>query len=67
MHIFDYMLKERIKDMKEKRGDTRKVADQQNSNRNKEESRIIERAKPSSMPNPVKGLTLSLYPMIKEH
>ena len=67
MHIFDYTLKERIKYMREKEGDTRKEVEQINSNRNKEEARISDRAKPNSMPNPVKGLTLSLYPMIKEH
>jgi hypothetical protein len=53
--------------MEEKRGDMRKVVEESNSNRNKEEVRVTDRAKSNSMPNPVKGLTMSLYPMNKEH
>lgn len=54
--------------MKENRGDTRKdVVTQSKSDSNKAEKKMAVHEKPGSMPNPVKGLTLSLYPMIKEH
>jgi hypothetical protein len=53
--------------MKESRGDTRKDVVTQSKSDNKAEKRIVAREKPDSMPNPVKGLTLSLYPIIKEH
>ncbi|MGB2865011.1 MAG: hypothetical protein WBC05_16915 [Sedimentisphaerales bacterium] len=54
--------------MKEKRGDTsKKTVIKSNPDSIKEEIKIAHREKSSSMPNPVKGLTLSLYSMIKEH
>jgi len=54
--------------MKEKRGDTRKKAViKSNPDSDKTEMKMAHREKSSSMPNPVKGLTLSLYSMTKEH
>lgn len=54
--------------MKESRGDARKESViRSNPDRNKAATRAPNREKPDSMPNPVKGLTLSLYPMIKQH
>jgi len=54
--------------MKDNRGDTRKEAViKSNTDTNKAEIKMAHREKSSSMPNPVKGLTLSLYSMIKEH
>jgi hypothetical protein len=54
--------------MKEDRRDTRKeTVVRSDADRNKEETRMAHCENPSSMPNPVKGLTLSLYPMNKEH
>jgi hypothetical protein len=54
--------------MKESQGETRKVVVTQSKlDSNKAEKRMEVREKPGNMPNPVKGLTLSLYPMNKEH
>jgi hypothetical protein len=54
--------------MKENREKTNtSVTTQSESGKRKVEKRMVIREKPTSMPNPVKGLTLSLYPMIKEH
>ena len=59
--------------MKESRGETRKEgADEVISDGRHKESPITQdrtasAPKPNGMPNPVKGLRLSLYPIIKEH
>ena len=54
--------------MKDNRGNMRKEAViKSNPDPNKAEIKMAPREKTSSMPNPVKGLTLSLYSMIKEH
>jgi len=54
--------------MTDRRADMRKdVVAQSKSDTNKPEKTVAVREKTGSMPNPVKGLTLSLYPMIKEH
>ena len=59
--------------MKERSGDTRKEGSVQVSSSIRHEEKIVTQgrtasvAKSASMPNPVKGLRLSLYPIIKEH
>lgn len=54
--------------MKDNRGDTsKKAVIKSNPAPIKAEIKIAHREKSSSMPNPVKGLTLSLYSMTKEH
>lgn len=54
--------------MKENRGDTgKKGVTHSKPDCKKAEMKMADREKPSSMRNPVKGLTLSLYRMIKEH
>jgi hypothetical protein len=66
VHIFDSMHKG--KDMKEKRGETsKKAAIESDTDANKASMKMAHREKSNNMPNPVKGLTLSLYSMIKEH
>jgi hypothetical protein len=56
------------KDMKEKRGETsKKAAIESDTDANKASMKMAHREKSNNMPNPVKGLTLSLYSMIKEH
>jgi len=54
--------------MKENLGETKTdVTTQANSGNRKLKKQTVIREKPAIMPNPVKGLTLSLYAMIKEH
>jgi hypothetical protein len=59
--------------MKESRGETRKegaaeiVSDTRHKERPVTQDPPTSTARPNSMPNPVKGLRLSLYPIIKEH
>jgi hypothetical protein len=60
--------------MKESRGETRKEgADRIMSDVRHKENPVIAQdrtpsaSKPNGMPNPVKGLPLSLYPIVKEH
>lgn len=57
--------------MKERPGDTRKEDAVRGSYNVKREEATRERianvTKSANMPNPVKGLQLSLYPIIKEH
>jgi hypothetical protein len=54
--------------MKDKRGETiKKAVIESNTDSNKSAMKTAHREKSNNMPNPVKGLTLSLYSMIKEH
>jgi hypothetical protein len=59
--------------MKERSGDTSKEGVTQVNLNAKHEDKIATQgkmaraAKSASMPNPVRGLRLSLYPIIKEH
>jgi hypothetical protein len=54
--------------MKDERGETsKKAVTESKKDPIKAEIKIAHREKSSTMPNPVKGLTLSLYSMIKEH
>jgi len=53
--------------MKGKAGQAnKKIGVQSGSDRGTGKNEVIPR-KSTSMPNPVKGLRLSLYPMVKEH
>lgn len=54
--------------MKENHEEARKnVATRSKLDSSKGERRMVVQEKSSNMPNPVKGLTLSLYPMNREH
>lgn len=59
--------------MKERPGDARKETTQQTASGPKHEERgrvqgqHVSATRSVSMPNPLKGLQLSLYPIIKEH
>lgn len=53
--------------MKESQRETKPDASAHISSDNKAEKRMVAVERPATMPNPVKGLQLSLYPIIKEH
>ena len=54
--------------MKNKCGNKAKeISSQPKQDQNKMEIRMSDQAKPNHIPNPVKGLSLSLYSMNKEH
>jgi hypothetical protein len=59
--------------MKESRGETRKedaaevISDTRHKEKPVTQDRTASAPKPNGMPNPLKGLQLSLYPIIKEH
>lgn len=54
--------------MKDDRRDTREDRIvRSDTDRSKAETKTVHSERHDSMPNPVKGLTLSLYPMGREH
>ena len=53
--------------MKESQREAKNEVSSRDISDNKAEKRTVTVEKPTTMPNPVKGLCLSLYPMIKEH
>jgi hypothetical protein len=53
--------------MKEDRRETRAKVSAHTSSNNKAQKKTVPAERPIAMPNPLKGLQLSLYPIIKEH
>lgn len=53
--------------MNESPRDAKRDSDTRANSDSRTEKRTVETQRPATMPNPVKGLQLSLYPIIREH